>query len=82
MVYCKYYQARVERKRCWLLTGILRSFEHLEFDRTIDKASSTLEFFVPADMEPTFLEVMTYMQGIGVVSDLQLLENRLKHEAV
>ncbi|MBT3828066.1 hypothetical protein HOL34_03790 [bacterium] len=82
MPYCLYYQASVQRERCWLLTGIFRSFEHLIFDRTIDKANSVLEFFVPADQEPTFLEVMNYLEGQGVVSNLQRMENRLRTESV
>ena len=74
---CSYYQARVTRSRAWLLVGIIRSFEHLVFERTVDKESSTFEFFVPKDLEAYFEEIMNYFIAQDIVCDLQKLENRL-----
>ena len=75
--YCLYYQAQVERRRCWFLVAILRSFEHMCFDRTVDKQNSIFEFFVPADMQSTFLSVMRYFENEGIVSNLTEKPNRL-----
>lgn len=75
-LYCLYYTARVEKKRCWLLTSILRGTEHVVFDRSLDPQESTFEFFVPASMEPVFLAIMRYMHTQGVVDNLEKLPNR------
>lgn len=52
--YCSYYQAHIKRPYCWFLVAVLRSFEHVAFDRTIDKNNSIFEFFVPHDTEKYF----------------------------
>ena len=77
MNYCLYYQAHVVEREAWFLVAVFRSFEHLLFDRTIDKYGSIFEFFVPADNEAAFLEIMTYFQNEGVIKDLRKLPNRL-----
>ncbi len=74
--YCLYYTAHVDKKRCWLLSSILRGTEHIAFDRSLDPQTSTFEFFVPEAMEAVFLEIMTYMHTQGVIADLQKLPNR------
>lgn len=79
-MYCAYYQAIVRKERCWQFTAILRSYEHLVFDRTIDVDESRLEFFVPHDLEPWFLEVMAYFEREQIVSHLQKMENRIAQE--
>lgn len=78
MTYSAYYQAIVKKELCWQLTAILRSYEHLAFDRTIDNATSTFEFFVSPDLEDYFLKLMDYFIAIGIVSNLQKLPNRLQ----
>lgn len=78
MLYSRYYQATVRKERCWQFTAILRSYEHLAFDRTIDVAQSRLEFFVPHDLEAFFLQVMAYFQNEGIVTDLVAMENRIE----
>ena len=77
MNYCLYYQAHVEPARCWYLTAILRSHEHVAFDRTIDVEHSIFEFFVPADSEHMFLQIMSFFQDKGIVHNLQKQPNRL-----
>jgi len=76
-LYCSYYQACIQREMCWFVTASLRSYEHVAFDRTLDVATSLFEFFVPTTMEPYFLEVMSYFEKEGIVSDLVKLPNRL-----
>lgn len=75
-LYCSYYQANVERERCWFLTASLRSYEHIAFDRTLDPATSLFEFFVPESTEKYFLTVMEYYQSQGLIKNLQKLPNR------
>jgi hypothetical protein len=77
MVYSSYYQAQVQEKETWFLVATLRSFEHLMFDRTLDKTTSTFEFFVPQDREATFLAVMQYYSDKGIIKNLVKLPNRL-----
>lgn len=79
--YCEYYLVEVDIPRSWLLVSIFRSFEHLSFDRTIDKQTGDFEFFVPLNNEPFFLEIIEYLQSIGVVKSFTKNENRLKHAA-
>lgn len=77
MQYCSYYQAHVPREHCWFLTATIRSYEHMAFDRTLDKENSIFEFFVPQDMEPLFLQVMARFEKEGIIQNLQNLPNRL-----
>lgn len=77
MDYCQYYQAQVIPSKCWFFVGVLRSFEHVCFDRTLDKETSTFEFFVPEDMQKVFLELMDYFKKEGIVTTLTQLPNRL-----
>lgn len=72
-----YYQAIVTKERCWQLTAILRSYEHMAFDRTLDIATSRFEFFVAPDLEDYFLRLMDYFIQQGLVHDLQKMPNRL-----
>ena len=76
-MYCKYYTAHLEKTDVWKVTGALKSFEHLSFDRTMDKENSIFEFFVPAGNEKIFEEIMNYYVAMGIVTDFQERENRL-----
>ena len=80
MKYCIYYQAHIPREFCWFLTATLRSYEHVAFDRTLNKEKSIFEFFVPESMESLFLQVMARIEKEGVVQDLKRLPNRLLSE--
>lgn len=77
MSYCQYYQAHVDRSECWFFVGVMRSFEHMNFDRTLDLQNSIFEFFVPETMEDQFLRIMDYFKRHNIVSDLKKLPNRL-----
>lgn len=75
--YCLYYQAHIVRPQVWFFVAILRSFDHVAFDRTYNVAESVFEFFVPAAMEPYFLEIMDFLHKEGVVNTLTKMPNRL-----
>jgi hypothetical protein len=72
----------VKREKAWLLVGIIRSFEHLVFERTLDKEKSIFEFFVPADLEHYFLELMKYFEQQNIISNFRQVPNRLENEGV
>ncbi|MEX0672249.1 MAG: hypothetical protein WD068_02725 [Candidatus Babeliales bacterium] len=74
---CSYYQADISKKQTWYFVAIMRSFEHLCFDRTLDKKTGTFEFFVPSGLVPFFLEVMSFMEQQGIISNFKELPNRL-----
>lgn len=76
---CLYYQAHINKPLCWFFVAVLRSFEHMAFDRTIDKDSTLFEFFVPASTQSFFEAVMQAFQEQGVVLDWQMLPNRLEN---
>ncbi len=78
MLYCSYYQAYVQKSTCLFFVGVIRSLEHVAFDRTLEKETSLFEFFVPADMEPYFLSIMHYFQKHNIITDLKKLPNRLQ----
>lgn len=80
MSFCSYYQAQITRSECWFVTAILRSADHLSFDRTLNTAESIFEFFVPEAREQEFLRLMKYFQEINLVHNLQKLPNRLMTE--
>jgi hypothetical protein len=78
LLYCSYYQANVQRPLCLYVVAILRSFEHLAFDRTLDPETSLFEFFVPTSTEEYFLTLMNDLQSEGLIYDLKKLPNRLE----
>lgn len=77
-----YYQAQVDPAHGWFFVGVLRSFEHMAFDRTLDVKSSLFEFFVPQDTEKHFLDLMDYFKRERIISNLNKLPNRLVQEGV
>jgi len=79
--YSLYYVGKFERKRCWLLSSVMRGTEHVAFDRSIDKKNGIFEFFVPKDTELIFLQVMDYLKQEGVLYSLEKKENRLLSES-
>lgn len=81
MSLCLYYQAHVVPHECWFLVAVLRSFEHLAFDRTYDVHKSIFEFFVSPDSQEPFLELMSYFEREGIVTTFQQLPNRLADPA-
>ncbi len=74
---CSYYQAVVDRTNAWFVVAVLKSFEHMVFDRTLDVAASLFEFFVPPAMEEQFISVMEHLQEQGYISELKKVPNRL-----
>lgn len=81
-LFCLYYVAKVKRELCWVLSSALRGTENVAFDRALDKTESTFEFFVPHDMQKTFLEVMNYLTKQEVIIWLEERENRLISQEV
>lgn len=77
MPYCAYYQAHVDRSRSLFLVAILRSYEHVSFDRTVDVPNSIFEFYVPEDQEGRFLHIMRNLEQEGIIKNLSKLPNRL-----
>ncbi len=78
--FCSYYQASIKKPDILFLIAILKSFEHLCFDRALDPATNLFEFFVPSSYEPLFLDVMHYFEKAHIVFDLKKMPNRLIHE--
>jgi len=78
--YSIYYQAIVYRSKTWQLVSILRSFEHLAFDRTLEKniseELSLFEFFIPLELENYFIELMNYFKSKKIVKDFKIEKNR------
>lgn len=81
MNYCFYYQAHIQREKTWLFVALLRSVEHIAFDRTLDVAQNVFEFYVPADRKEIFLALMEYMAMHGLMLQLKELPNRLMDPA-
>lgn len=77
MNYCSYYQAYIDKTFCWYFVAILKSFEHLAFDRTLDTKTNLFEFYVPIAREQEFLQLMHYFEQKHLMHDLKKLPNRL-----
>lgn len=75
--YSCYYQVNIEKSKGWFFVGILRSFENLAFDRTLDKQTALFEVFVPDDLELEFVALMQAMIDLKIVHNLQKMPNRL-----
>lgn len=80
MNYSSYYQAHVDKTFCWYVVAILKSHEHLAFDRALDTATNLFEFYVPESRENEFVQLMNYFESKHLVSDLKKLPNRLMDE--
>ena len=74
---CDYFQACIPQSRVWFVTAVLRSCEHVAFDRTIDAQKSIFEFFVAPDLRETFVALMNFFQTHGLINNLVELPNRL-----
>jgi hypothetical protein len=79
---CSYYVANVDRHLSNYFVAIIKSFDNLVFDRTIDVETSLFEFFVPASCEEEFLSVMDYFIQEGLVANLRKTTNRLSDDSV
>jgi hypothetical protein len=64
----------------YYFVAIIKSFDNMVFDRTIDVETSLFEFFVPASCEEEFLSVMDYFIKEGLVANLRKTESRLNDE--
>lgn len=80
--YSSYYQARVKKELCWLVTSTVRFTDHLAFDRCLDKEQSLFEFFVTPGLEIEFEKKMAQLVAKGVAFDLVKLPNRLEQLAL
>ena len=80
--YCLYYQAHIPKHHVLLLVSILKSFDHLCFDRSVDMKQNLFEFFVPKSNQEMFGALMQYFQQKGMVTDLREVSNRLMDEDV
>lgn len=80
MKYCVYYRARIEKELCWLVTSTLRYSEYVAFDRCYDKEQSIFEFFVAPDFDHVFINIISIFQKHGIVTQVELLPNRLLDE--
>ncbi|MGZ6251286.1 MAG: hypothetical protein ACXWL2_04610 [Candidatus Chromulinivorax sp.] len=77
MQYSSYYQAKIQKELCWIVTSTLRYSEYVAFDRCLDKQESIFEFFVARELEDVFLQIMQKFEKHGIVTDLKHMENRL-----
>lgn len=73
--YSSYYQARVQKEFCWILTSTVRFADHMVFDRCLDKEQSIFEFFVTPGLEEDFERTMAKLAAKGIVFDLVRLES-------
>jgi hypothetical protein len=78
MNYSSYYQAYIEKSSCWYVVAILKSYEHLAFDRTLDTQTNLFEFYVPEAREQEFIRLMQFFNDKNLVTDLKKLPNRLR----
>lgn len=79
---CDYFQAHIPVDKVWFVTAVIRGYEHVAFDRTIDVHNSIFEFFVPRDMRVLFLDLMQNLQKKELITNLQELPNRLLTQSV
>jgi hypothetical protein len=81
-MYGIYFQAHVPPAHCFLVIGILKSYEHIVFTRTLFIDKSILEFFTTPETVATFLSVMNIFEKHAMVFDLKEMPNRLMHKSI
>ena len=72
-----YYQAQAESKTLRYAMGILRNQENWAFIRTLDKKTSTLEFFIAPAYEEEFAQLLQMLLDQKYLSWFKKLPNRL-----
>ena len=77
--YCPYYTANVDRHQSYYFVAIIKAFDNMVFDRTIDVEESLFEFFVAPAYEQQFLDIMAHFERQGLVANLRKLPNRLEN---
>jgi hypothetical protein len=77
MSYSSYYQAYVEKNFCWYVVAILKSFDHLAFDRTLDTPTNLFEFYVSPGKEQEFETLMNHFAKNHLIREFKKLPNRL-----
>lgn len=80
--YCLYYQAHVPVKSCGIFVALMRSIEHVAFDRTCDIQTSTFEFFVPNDQRELFMQFMNFCEEKKIIEQLRELPNRFQENSL
>lgn len=81
-MYGLYFQAHVPPAHCFLVIGILKTYEHVAFTRTLNIDKSILEFFVTQETKAMFLSVMNMLSKHDMVFDLTEMPNRLINETI
>lgn len=81
-MYGIYFQAHVPPASCLLVIGILKSYEHVAFARTLDINKSIVEFFVTEQTKESFLNIMDILSRYNMVFDLQEMPNRLLQQSL
>lgn len=77
-ILCRYFQARVDKKRAWFVMGVFRNEDNVAFVRALDGSSTQFEFLVPAGFIEQFMVAASYLEQHGYISDLVELENRFQ----
>lgn len=72
-----YFNAKIERSKCHIVSSTFQFVEHVAFYRTIDIENSIFEFFVAPDVVDVFLDVMRALEEIDVVHWCKEMPNRL-----
>lgn len=81
-MYGVYFQAHVPPANCFLVIGLLKSYDHIAFARTLHIEKSIIEFFVTDETKDPFLAIMEMLSKHNMVFDLKELPNRLMHEPI
>lgn len=76
--YSHYYHAILNKENALYVVGTLKYFDHICFDRTLDRETLLYEFFVPQDTESDFLKIMDFFAQKGFVTYLQKKPNRIE----
>lgn len=73
-LYSRYFLAKVQQEKAWLVSGTLHYCGHTALERGV--AKDIFEFFVPDDMVKDFLFIMNELSLINVVLALWEEKNR------
>ena len=62
----------------WFFSAVLKSIEHVAFDRTLDPARGEVELFIAPDAVKEIDSFLHEMRSRGVVTSYASAANRLK----
>jgi len=79
-MYSSYFVVKIPKKQTWFVLGIIRNSSHIAIERSLDKKTGEVEFFVAPGREEEFENLINSFSRFGLELLCERRENRLLRE--